>query len=106
MKEVINMTEVIIYIIGIIATTLSILIAKQVVPWLKDKRLYDAAIIAVHAAEALYGRYNGEQKFAAALESLKQKNYDIQSEKVIEAIRAAWKQLDQAMYLDGEKTAS
>ena len=98
------MTNIILYIIGIITTALSILLVKQVVPWLKDKRLYEAAIIAVNAAEALYGRYNGEQKLQAALESLKQRGYDIESEKVIEAIRSAWKQLDQAMYLDGEKT--
>ena len=97
------MTDIIIYAISLVFGILSILITTQVVPWLKDKRLFDAAVIAVHAAEALYGRYNGEQKFTEALESLKARGYDINSEKVIEAVRAAWKQLDQAMYLDGEK---
>ena len=97
------MTNIIVYVIGLGALILSTLIATQVVPLLKDKRLYDAAVIAVNAAEALYGRYNGDQKLEAALNSLKERGYDIESDKVLEAIRAAWKQLDQAMYLDGEK---
>ena len=97
------MTNIVVYVIGLGALILSTLIATQVVPLLKDKRLYDAAVIAVNAAEALYGRYNGDQKLEAALNSLKERGYDIESDKVLEAIRAAWKQLDQAMYLDGEK---
>lgn len=97
------MTNIVVYVVGLGALILSTLIATQVVPWLKDKRLYDAAVIAVNAAEALYGRYNGDQKLEAALNSLKERGYDIESDKVLEAIRAAWKQLDQAMYLDGEK---
>lgn len=98
------MTNIIVYIIGLIALIISTLITMHVIPWLKDKHLYEAAVIVVNAAEALYGRYNGEEKFKAALESLKARGYDIESERVIEAVRAAWKQLDQAMYLDGEKT--
>ena len=97
------MTEIIVYIIGLGALVLSTIITMHVVPWLKNKNLYEAARIAVKAAEALYGRYNGEEKFKAALESLKEQNFDIDSDRVIEAVRAAWKELDQAMYLDGEK---
>lgn len=97
------MTDIIVYIIGLISVGLSFITCKYIVPWLKDKQLYEAAVIVVKAAEAVYGRYNGEQKFKAALDSLKNRGYDIESEKVIEAVQAAWKELDQIMYLDGEK---
>lgn len=97
------MTNIIVYAIGLAAVVLSFIMGKYVVPWLKDKHLYEVADIVVKSAEAVYGRYNGEQKFRAALESLKARGYDIESEKVIEAVRAAWKELDQVMYLDGEK---
>ena len=97
------MTDIITTIIGAVALILSIIISSQLVPWLKEKRLYDLAVVTVNAVEALYGRYNGEQKFTAALDSLKEYGYDIESNKVIESVRAAWKKLDQAMYLSGEK---
>ena len=96
-------TQVIIGIIGVLITLLLGLVSKQLIPWLKDKHLYDAAIVAVNAAEAIYGRYNGSQKLKAALESLKQKGFNINSTQVAEAVEAAWKQLDQAMHMSGEK---
>jgi hypothetical protein len=96
-------TQIIITIISLIVIILGTLISKQLVPWLKEKRLYDAALIAVNAAEALYGRYHGEEKLAAALESLKTRGYDIDSKQVLDALQAAWKELDRAMYSDGEK---
>ena len=97
------MTQIIVYAILLISGIISFMLGKYVVPWLKDKHLYEVAVVVVKSAEAAYGRGNGEQKFAAALESLKARGYDIESEKVLEAVRAAWKELDQAMYLDGEK---
>ena len=97
------MTNIIVYIIGVVAVILCGLLTYHIVPWLKEKKLYDAAVIAVKAAEALYGRYHGDEKLEAALNSLKEQGYDIKSARVIEAIRAAWKDLDQAMYMDGEK---
>ena len=97
------MTNIIVYAIGLITMILVTIITVHVVPWLKDKHLFDLAVVAVDAAEALYGRYHGEEKFKAALDSLKAHGYDIESDRVIEAVRAAWKQLDQAMYMDGEK---
>ena len=54
-----------------------------------------------------YSYYNtcghGEEKLKAALDSLAERGYDIDSNRVIDAVRAAWKELDQAMYMDGEK---
>jgi hypothetical protein len=96
-------TQIIIYVIGIIVTIMLGLVSKHLIPWLKEKNLYESAVIAVNAAEALYGRYKGEEKLAAALESLKEKGYNIDSVAVKDAVRAAWKQLDRAMYDSGEK---
>lgn len=96
-------TEIIVSVIGLIVIILSGLITKQLVPWLKEKNLYQAAIVAVNAAEALYGRYHGDEKLTAALKSLEAKGYDINSDRVKEALGAAWKELDRAMYADGEK---
>lgn len=74
-----NYTEIIITIISLIVVILSGLITRYLVPWLKDKNLYQAALVAVNAAEALYGRYHGDEKLTAALDSLKSKGYDINS---------------------------
>ena len=98
-----NYTEIIIGVISLAVVILGSLITKQLVPWLKNKNLYEAAIIAVNAAEAAFGRYHGEEKFLAALESLKEKGFDIDSNKVKDAVNAAWKELDMAMRADGEK---
>lgn len=100
-----NWTEIIVLVIGIVFSILGSLLTKQLIPWLKEKKLYDAAIVAVDAAEALYGRYHGEEKLKAALDSLATKGYDIESKTVIEALNAAWKNLDWTMYSIGEKEA-
>jgi len=61
-------TTIIVLAIGLIFTILTGLTVKQIIPWLKERKLYDAAMVAVNAAEALYGRYHGEEKLAAALD--------------------------------------
>ncbi len=70
-------TQIIILVIALITTILVSLITKQLVPWLKEKNLHDAAIVAVGAAEALYGRYHGDEKLEYAINSLRDKGYDI-----------------------------
>lgn len=97
-------TAILTTIIALVTIILTGLITKQLVPWLKSKNLYDAAVVAVNAAEALYGRYHGDEKLTAALNSLKEKGFDINSSKVKEALNAAWKEMDRAMYESGEKT--
>lgn len=96
-------TAILTTIITLITIVITGLITKQLVPWLKNKNLYDAAVVAVNAAEALYGRYHGDEKLAAALNSLKEKGFDIDSSRVKEALNAAWKEMDRAMYESGEK---
>lgn len=100
-----DLTQILVAALGLIGTIIAALIATHVIPWLKSKNLYEAAVIAVNAAEALYGRYNGEDKLRAALNMLKEKGYKLEDAEVINAVRAAWKQLDIAMYNDGEKIA-
>ena len=99
-------TKIVVTIIGLIVMVISGLITKQLIPWLKEKNLYDAAVVAVNAAEALYGRYHGSEKLTAALNSLKEKGFNIESNTVKEAINAAWKEMDRAMYESGEKTSN
>lgn len=97
-------TAILTTVIALVTIILTGLITKQLVPWLKSKNLYDAAVVAVNAAEALYGRYHGDEKLTAALNSLKEKGFDVDSSKVREALSAAWKEMDRAMYESGEKT--
>jgi hypothetical protein len=99
----INWTEIIIFAIGLVISLCVSLLTKQAIPWLKSKNLYEAAVVAVEAAEALYGRYKGEDKLKAALDQMKAQGYDVESERVIAAVQAAWKQLDTAMHASGEK---
>lgn len=98
-----DLTQIIVAALALIGTVLGTLITYQLVPWLKSKNLYEAAVVAVNAAEALYGRYNGKDKLASALETLRQQGYKVDSAEVINAVQAAWKQLDLAMYDSGEK---
>lgn len=96
-------TTIIVLVIGLVFTILTGVAVKHVTPWLKERQLYEAAMIAVNAAEAVYGRYHGEEKLAAALKQLADKGFDVKSEVVIEALNAAWKEMDRAMIDAGEK---
>ncbi len=96
-------TTIVIAFIGLITTICVTLITKQLLPWLKEKNLYQAALIGVDAAEAMYGRYHGDAKLEYAINSLKIKGFDVETLPVIDALKAAWKQLDMAMIADGLK---
>lgn len=98
-------TTILVLVIGLVFTVLTGLVTKQLIPWLKERKLYDAAMVAVNAAEALYGRYHGEEKLDEALKSLAAKGYNINSRTVIDALNAAWKEMDRAMIDAGEKIA-
>lgn len=98
-------TQIIIGVIGVLTTIFLGLITKQLVPWLKSRNLLDAAQVAVNAAEAIYGRYHGSEKLTHALDSLKEKGFNVSSTAVRQAVESAWKQLDEAMYASGEKYA-
>ena len=93
----INWTPIVVAVIGIFGCAIVGLISKYAVPWLKEHNLVQCAQVAVMAAEAIYGRYNGGEKLKKALETLKNKGWDISSAEVIDAVNAAWKQLDLEM---------
>ena len=103
----IDWTALVVAVIGVIGTALSALLGrvwvKYVKPWLEQRDLTDAAKIVVEAVEALLGRYCGEDKWKLALEKMAERGFYTDSQKVIDALKAAWKQLDMAMIAAGEK---
>ena len=104
---VIDWTALVVAVIGVIGTALSALIGRvwvrYVKPWLEQRDLTDAAKIVVEAVEALLGRYCGEDKWKLALEKMADRGFYTDSQQVIDALKAAWKQLDMAMIAAGEK---
>ena len=103
----IDWTALVVAVIGVIGTALSALLGrvwvKYVKPWLEQRDLTDAAKIVVEAVEALLGRYCGEDKWKLALQKMADRGFYTESQEVIDAIKAAWKQLDMAMIAAGEK---
>lgn len=100
-------TPVLVIVIGAGAGLVSLLIGHlwrhYLHPWLKDRNLLVVAETVVYAVEALLGRYCGEDKWNLALEKMHQRGFNVNSEKVIDALKAAWKQLDLKQLLAGEK---
>ena len=103
----IDWTALVVAVIGVIGTAASALIGRvwvrYVKPWLEQRDLTDAAQIVVEAVEALLGRYCGEDKWKLALEKMADRGFYTDSQQVIDALKAAWKQLDRAMIAAGEK---
>ena len=103
----IDWTALVVAVIGVIGTAASALIGRvwvrYVKPWLEQRDLTDAAQIVVEAVEALLGRYCGEDKWKLALEKMAERGFYTDSQQVIDALKAAWKQLDMAMIAAGEK---
>ena len=103
----IDWTALVVAVIGVIGTAVSALLGrvwvKYVRPWLEQRDLTDAAKIVVEAVEALLGRYCGEDKWKLALQKMADRGFYTDSQQVIDALKAAWKQLDMAMIAAGEK---
>ena len=103
----IDWTALVVAVIGVIGTAVSALLGRvwvnYVRPWLEKRDLTDAAEIVVDAVEALLGRYCGEEKWRLALEKMADRGFYTDSQQVIDALKAAWKQLDMAMIAAGEK---
>lgn len=103
----IDWTALVVAVIGVIGTAVSALLGrvwvKYVRPWLEQRELTDAAKIVVEAVEALLGRYCGEDKWKLALQKMADRGFYTDSQQVIDALKAAWKQLDMAMIAAGEK---
>lgn len=100
----IDWTDVLVAIIAIIGSIATFMLKKYVVPWLDERKLTEAARVAVNAAEAIFGRYHGKEKMEAALQMLSEQGFNISTERVLNALRAAWKELDLEMMDAGAKT--
>lgn len=77
---------------------------KWLRPWLEERKLMDEAAIVVNAAEALIGRGYGTEKWEHALEWMNRRGFDVDAEKVEEALRAAWRKMNTEQLMAGEKT--
>lgn len=91
---------------AVLSSALAYVWRKYIKPWLVKNDLMDVAEIVVNAAEAIKGRGYGEEKWKIALEKIAGYGYDVNNDAVLDAVRAAWKQLDLTQLLAGEKTAA
>ena len=95
-------TQVVVWIIGALAAVAAWALKKYVypwfltaaVPWLKTHNLVVLAEMAVKYAEAELGRYAGEEKWKLAIALMQAKGFDVNSEEVTAALKAAWETLD------------
>ena len=103
----VDWTALVVAVIGTAAAFLGACLrqvwVKYVRPWLEQRDLSDAARIVVDAVEALLGRYCGEDKWRMALEKMQARGFNVDEDQVVDALHAAWYQLNQAMILSGEK---
>lgn len=73
------------------------------VPWLTQHQLLEAAKVAVEYAEAVVGRFNGEEKLKLALTVLESRGWNIDSDEVLQAVKAKWQEMDLAQVAAGVK---
>lgn len=96
-------------IVGIVIAIVSIVLKRTfslyVMPYLESKNLIEACRVAVAAAEAVFGRYKGEEKLKYALNMLEEQGWNVDTDLVINNLRAAWQELDLKQIEAGVKTA-
>lgn len=106
----IDWTDIIVAVIGLIATISGMALRHAwhtyVMPWLEARHLVDDAKLIVKGVEALVGRHAGEEKWRMALEKMKEHGWNVDSDAVVLALKAAWKELDLDMIEAGEKVVS
>lgn len=106
MNTDITITKIIIEgVFSVLFALMYIAFNKYLKPWLIQNNLVTAAQVAVQAAEAMYGRYNGEQKLRQALSQLKKNGFDIEADDVLSAVQAAWSKLNIDQIAAGIKEA-
>ena len=103
----VDWTALVVAVIGTAAAFLGACLrqvwVKYVRPWLEQRDLSDAAKIVVNAVEALLGRYCGEEKWKLALQKMAERGFNMDSDAVMDALHAAWKELDLKQIMAGEK---
>ena len=106
-------TQVVVWIIGALAAVAAWALKKYlypwfltvIVPWLKTHNLVALAEMAVKYAEAELGRYAGEEKWKLAIALMQAKGFDVNTEEVTAALKAAWETLDLQQIAAGVKNA-
>ena len=105
----VDWTALVVAVIGTAAAFLGACMRQvwvhHVRPWLEQRDLSDAAKIVVGAVEALLGRYCGEEKWELALQKMAERGFNMDSDAVMDALRAAWKELDLQQIMAGEKVS-
>ena len=64
------------------------------VPWLQQHQLLEVAKVAVAYAKAVMGRFNGEAKRKLALTVLERNGWQIDSDEVLQAVKAKWQEMN------------
>lgn len=97
----IDLTPLLQAIIGMCAAV----ITAYTIPWIKEqaglaktRRLYDAAAIAVRAAEQIYGSGSGEKKMKYVMDYLEQHGFRLSVEELRNALEAAVHEMNAAVY--------
>lgn len=96
------LTQIVVWAIGALAAVAAWALKKYVypwflsvvIPWLKNHNLVTVAELAVKYAEAELGRYTGTEKWKLAIALMQAKGFDVDSDEVIAALKAAWETLD------------
>lgn len=76
---------------------------RYIRPFLDKNDLLSSVKVLVAAVEAEYGRHNGDEKLKAVLDRLSAEGFDIESQTVLDAIKAAWYNLNIDMIKSGIK---
>lgn len=101
------LTDITTWLVGVIASAFLALLGyygrKYAKPWLQETRLTALAQELVRAAEARFGRQQGEKKLHAVFDWLRDRGIDINRDEVIQAVMAAWQDLDLHMIEIGIK---
>ena len=92
------LTNVLSYVIRVLGAALLTgfvyLAQRNLLPWLKERRLTNVAVEMVMAAEATFGRQNGLEKLEQVLSWMASKSLHVDKEAIKQAVLAAWKALD------------
>ena len=107
------LTQVVVWAIGALAGVAAWALKKYVypwfltaaVPWMETHNLVTMADVAVKYAEAELGRYTGAEKWKMAIDLMRAKGFDVNSDEVIAALKAAWETLDLEQITAGIKDA-
>lgn len=95
------LTEVIAWVVRIVSAAILALIGyfgkKYIVPWLEQHRLFSLARELVRAAEAKFGRHEGVAKLEQVLLWMDERGLKTDRDTIIQAVLAAWQELDLQM---------